>query len=272
MARQDAPRTLWFMTQLLRLSIVASVCLAFSAFADPPAGYRLAWSDEFDGSALDQAKWSHYGLGKRRDSINTADAVGVANGMLTITSYTSGATHHTGMISTRGKFEPIHGYWEARIRYDDSPGQWSAFWLMTPTMAKTVGDPGASGTEIDICEHRVRDQKGSNIAGCVQQTLHWDGYGKAHKSKGHLTGDLGIGTGFHLYALEWTTNEYKFLVDGKVTWTSTNAISHAKEFCILSSEIKDKGWAGNIPEGGYGDLAQSKKKMIVDWVRYYSRD
>jgi hypothetical protein len=39
----------------------------------------------------------------------------------------------------------------------------------------------------------------------------------------------------------------------------------------LSSEIEGTAWAGPVPAAGYGDLSHSKTKMVVDYVRYYSR-
>jgi len=243
-----------------------------SLFAAAPDGYRLAWSDEFDGTALDTNKWMHWLPGKRRDAINTSNAIAVLNGLLTITSYTEDGKHFTGMISTQRKFAPIRGYWEARIRFDDSQGMWSAFWLQSPTMGRPIGDTAAAGIEIDICEHRSVDKNGNNMVDKVSHNLHWDGYGRGHRTAGRDTRDLKLGTGFHDYGFEWTTNAYRFFADGQLTWTVTNAISNAKEFCILSSEIDGKAWAGKIPDAGYGDLRASKTKMVVDWVRYYATE
>lgn len=240
------------------------------ASAKPPAGYKLAWSDEFSGHSLDTNKWEHWLLGKRRDALDVTNAISVGHGHLTITSYSEGDKYFTGMVSTEGIFEPVYGYWEARIKFQDSPGMWSAFWLQSPTMGRPVGDPGQAGIEIDICEHRVTSTEGEKIGGKVQHTLHWDGYGSHHRSKGHMTEDWKLDSGYHDYGFEWTTNEYRFYVDGKLSWTDQEAVSHAKEFCILSSEIQGTAWAGHVPEGGYGGRKQSQTKMIVDYVRYYA--
>ncbi|MDE3066131.1 MAG: glycoside hydrolase family 16 protein [Verrucomicrobiota bacterium] len=240
--------------------------------AAPPPGYRLVWADEFNGTALDTNRWNDYNPGRRRDAINVPEAVSIRNGCLTIRTFTRHGRQYTGMISTRDKFEPTRGYWEARIRFEDSPGMWSAFWLESSTIGRPIGDPAKAGTEIDICEHRAVGGKGKNLAGRVHQTLHWDGYGKFHKSAGVLTPDLKLGSGFHLYGLEWTDSAYRFYVDGRLTWTATNAISNTHEFVILSSEIQAGGWAGKIPAGGYADWRDSKTKMVVDYVRYYSRE
>lgn len=239
--------------------------------AAPPPGYRLAWADEFDGTVLDTNKWGHRDLGRRRHAVNVREAVTVGEGLLTITTYTHEGQHRTGMICTRDKFERCFGYWEARIRFADSPGEWSAFWIHSPTMGRPVGDPATAGMEIDVIEHRVRDQAGKDISGRGQLTLHWDGYGRDHKSKGHVTEDLGLGTGFHTYGLEWTEQEYRFYIDDRLVWTAPTPVSKRPQFIILSSEVQDKGWAGNIPDGGYGPRESSRTRMDVDYVRFYER-
>jgi beta-glucanase (GH16 family) len=252
------------------LLLCLSLLSASLASAKPPPGYQLAWSDEFKGHTLDTNKWNDWLLGSRRDATDVTNAITVRHGHLTITSYSEGTNYFTGMVSTKGKFEPVHGYWEARIKFKDSPGMWSAFWLQSPTMGHPLHDPGQAGVEIDICEHRVVSTEGEKLAGKIQHTLHWDGYGQDHKSIGHLSPELKLNSGYHLYGFEWTTNEYKFYIDGKLTWTNHDAVSNAKEFAILSSEIETTAWAGHIPTGGYGDLAHSRTKMIVDHVRYYT--
>ena len=254
----------WIPSLLLALGLISP------ALASPPPGYKLVWADEFKGKNLDTNKWDYWLTGRRRSAINATNAVSVGHGYVTITSYSENGRHYTGMISSEHKFEPVHGYWEARVKYEDTPGMWSAFWLQSPTLGHPIGDTTRAGVEIDICEHRFRDTGGTNVMDKVQHTLHWDGYGRYHKSKGQLTPPMKLDRGFHVYGCEVTTNGYVFSVDGRQTWTVTQPVSNAKEFVILSSEIDDTAWAGRIPDDGYGDLKHSKTKMIVDYVRYYS--
>ncbi len=230
----------------------------------PPAGYQLVWSDEFDGTTLDLSKWSHRGLGRRRDALNVADAVSVGGGQLTIATYTSGGKHCTGMIGTEGKFERRFGYWEARVRFEGAPGMWSAFWIQTPTFGRPPNDPATAGTEIDVIEHRVSDQSGKDISGPAHHAVHIGGA----KSQSHVTEDLKLGSGFHTFGVQWTETEYHFFVDGKRTWTAT-PVSKRPQYIILSSEVQDKSWAGAIPAGGYGPRESSKTRMVVDYVRFY---
>jgi beta-glucanase (GH16 family) len=237
--------------------------------AEPPAGYTLKWADEFDGTQLDTAKWIHWLPGKRRQAMNVPEAVTVRDGLLTIATYTEGGKHFTGMISTKDKYEASYGYYEARIQWADAPGQWAAFWSQSPTMGKPVGDVATAGMEIDFVEHREVDHEGKRIAGKANFTLHWDGYGKDHKGKGHMTPELGLDKGFHIYGFEWTESAYRFYIDGKLRWEVKEPISKRPQFIILSSEVESGAWSHTIPAGGYGDRTTSKTKLVVDYVRHY---
>ena len=68
------------------------------------------------------------GLGPRRGYEMTPDAARVKNGLLTITTYTdAGGTHRSGFLTTEGHYEAARGYFEARVRFEDTPGEWCAF-------------------------------------------------------------------------------------------------------------------------------------------------
>lgn len=257
--------------------LLAILFLRAPAQAAPPsgAGWNLAWNDEFNGTSMDTTKWRHWLLGARRDAVNSPSAVSVDNGSLIISTYTSGGTHYTGMISTQDTYAYTYGYVEARINFDSNPGMWSAFWMQSPTMGNPIGSPNTAGTEIDICEHRKVDGSGVNRDGNIGGVIHWDGYGADHKSHGYDSGNLGLGNGYHLYGMEWTPTQQKFYIDGVLRWTINNAttspVSQRSEFIILSSEVEDGGWSSAVPVGGYGTLATTTTKMEVDYVRVYRR-
>jgi beta-glucanase (GH16 family) len=232
----------------------------------PGPGYKLAWSDEFSGSELDKTKWDYDHYHKN----TVPNAVTVANGCLTITAYTENGKHFGGIICTLGKFEGKFGYFEARIKFADSAGTSSAFWLASPTNGKPIGDPATAGMEIDISEHRARSASGKNIADKTSQGVQWDGYGNLHKSKGQLTDDLGLASGFHTYGLEWTENGYRFYVDGKLTWTAPTPVSKHPEYILLHTLV-EPGYAGTVPAGGSGSRETSTTKMVVKYVKYYER-
>jgi beta-glucanase (GH16 family) len=259
---------------MLRTTTLLAVLLtAAAAQADPPKGYRLTWEDKFDGDRLDTTKWTPETHPHRGNQV-TADAVTVRDGVLTLTTYTEGGKHYTGYISTKGKFEATHGYFEARIRFNSSPGQWGAFWLLSPTVGRPVGDPATAGTEIDVVEHRARGNKGDDVSDLLAMNLHWDGYKPGtHKHAGHSTrvpaGEPSLQGEWHTYALLWTPEAYTFYLDGVEQWKTREAVSGRSEFLLLTCEIEDKSWAGNIPADGYGSRSTSRTTMEVDWVRVW---
>ncbi|HUS93161.1 MAG TPA: glycoside hydrolase family 16 protein [Phycisphaerae bacterium] len=233
-----------------------AMVLAAPALADSDA--NLVWHDEFDGNALDLKKWEYRQLGPRKGGVNVKEAVTLdGQGHLHLTTTKVGEKFHTGMIGTQGLFERAFGYFECRVKLQRQIGHWSAFWLQSPLLGKVVGDTKQSGTEIDIFEYlRKRGDK-------VQHTLHWDGYGKDHKSQGHVPDVPGLGEGWHTVGLEWTKDRYVFTVDGKETWRTDKGVSHAPEYIILSLEVGP--WAGDIKQAKLPDSVE------FDYVRVYDQ-
>ncbi len=244
--------------------------------ADPPPGYALVWKDEFDGNQLDLAKWTPK-TDFRKSAQNTPDAATVRDGVLTITTWTEGGKHFTGFLRSVGKFETTYGYFEARIRFHTTPGEWGAFWLTSPSLGKPIGDVAKAGAEIDVVEHRavygVGSGAGNDATRLMAMALHWDGYGAEHQSKGHpggpAPGQPSLQDHWHTYALLWTPKHYVFYLDGKEQWDTNIAVSQRSEFLLLTCEVNDQGWAGAVPEGGFGTKETSVTKMDVDWVRVW---
>jgi beta-glucanase (GH16 family) len=246
--------------------------LMLSSQGAPPSGYKLVWQEEFNGTQLDDKKWKAMDE-PRKGGFSTPKAVKVANGLLTLTTFTDAGKHYTGFITGRGKYEAAYGYFEARIRFFTSPGEWGAFWVTSPTIGKPLNDPAKAGTEIDIVEHRIMDQKGTDLSRLMAINLHWDGYGKDHKSAGGKgappANAPSLQGNWHVYALLWTPDEYVFHLDGVEQWRTKQAVSKRPQYILLTCEIKPEGWAGKTPPEGYGSLESSKTKMEVDWVRLH---
>ena len=206
------------------------------------------------------------------------DAVTLEDGNLKISVYSTKESdgtykHYAGMIATQGLFSQKHGYFESKIKFVTKSGEWGAFWLQSPTMGKTGLTDEEAGEEIDIVEHRVSDQKGSDVSNLLIQTIHWGGYGANHKSNSFQRNNTGINVGFHTYGFEWTENAYIMYLDGVEThrWEKNGSvpISQTGEYIILSCEARNASWAGNIPADGY---KKGECYMLVDYVRVYSRN
>ena len=175
-------------------------------------------------------------------------------GHLVIRAMKDGDRYIDGCVRTRGRFEHAFGYYVARVQLQKQPGHWSAFWLYNACVGK-IGNEGRDGTEIDIYEKPWLDDR-------VQHALHWDGYGKEHKSVGHQTEVPGIMEGWHTFALWWKRDEYVFYIDGKETWrTRAGGVCQVPLYIKLSDEIGK--WAGEIAKAKLPDA------FLVDYVRVY---
>lgn len=224
--------------------------------APPGAEWRLIWHDEFDGAELDTSKWDipEY---KRRDAWWSKKAVSLdGKGNLVIRIFKEGDEYFDACVRTRRKFEHAFGYYVARMRLQRQPGHWSAFWMYNDGVG-IVGNGGRDGTEIDIMEKPWLDDR-------VQQTLHWDGYGKEHRSAGNVATAPGVMEGFHTFALLWTPDEYVFYIDGRETWrTSAGGVCQVPLYLKISDEIQFNSWAGDIRR------AQLPDEFLTDYVRVY---
>jgi len=226
----------------------------------PPApegkAWKLVWHDEFDGQKLDESKWDVPDRPRRAGRWSPKAVALDGKGHLVIRTFKEGGKYYDGCARTRGKFEHAFGYFVARIRLQRSAGHWSAFWMYGKGVT-AVGHGGMDGTEIDIMEKPWIDDR-------VQHTLHWDGYGKHHRSAGHVSRNPGIMKGWHTFALLWTPDEYVFYVDGKERWrTAAGGVCQVPLYLKLSDELEFGGWAGDVRKATLPD------EFLTDYVRVY---
>jgi beta-glucanase (GH16 family) len=82
---------------------------------NPASNMKLAFSDEFDGPALDAAKWSTYGEPTAMSLVTVGKVKALRITLL----------KRDDMIQTNGvrsKYEQVRGYFEASIRFNANPG------------------------------------------------------------------------------------------------------------------------------------------------------
>ena len=190
-----------------------------------PQGWELVWSDEFNGTALDAAKWNIQtgdgtaegipGWGNNELQSYQAANIVVSGGVLVIAAREEdagdGHAYTSGRINTAGKLDMTYGRFEASIQAPAGQGLWSAFWML-PTDS-TYG-PWAAGGEIDILEVFSREP-----APFAQGALH---YGMAWPLNTYDYAkyeDVDPADGFHVYAAEWDEDEIRWFVDGAHYYT-----------------------------------------------------
>ena len=244
------------MRQILKSIRLFCVVFATFAFAISAAQaevvdtkWNLVWADEFNGTALDESKWSYeddcWGGGNEERQCYTkkTENVNVADGVLTIRAMkkkTRGFANtraaregevalqpgtkryqkvkrpfSSGRIITRRKGDWTYGRLEARMKLPTGQGLWPAFWMLPSDYE--YGGWAASG-EIDIME---AINLGMTCADCpggredkVYGTLH---YGGPWPNNEHQGGNMHLpapADGFHTYTVEWSAGRMDWYVDG----------------------------------------------------------
>ncbi len=225
-------------------------------------GYQLVWRDEFNGTEIDSSKWT-VSAEKWGNATNSASAVSIADGLLTITSYTEQGEHFAGQVEFSGTV--LFGFIEARIRFQSSPGVAARFWLQSYQNGEPVGDPATAGAEIAIAQHPA-DKDDNDPSKMVGVSVQWNGH---ENWEGYSVTSPDFNEAWHTWALLWTDIGYEFYMDGVKKWMTSNGVSKHEEHLRFSSTIAD--WVGPIPSGDLGSLANSTTKMEVDWVRVWQK-
>ncbi|MES2109444.1 MAG: glycoside hydrolase family 16 protein [Bacteroidota bacterium] len=230
----------------------------------PRPTYTLAWSDEFNGPAIDPAIWSmetgSLGVNNEKEYYQASNAT-IESGNLVITAKkenVGGMSYTSARMNTNGKFSTTYGRVEAKIKMPLGKGFWPAFWMLGSNI-NTVSWPRCG--EIDIMEH-VNDDN------LVYGTMHWQA-GAGHTQYGEKTTTTTPGD-YHIYAVEWDTDEIRWYIDDTLFVTGnikdnvneTNAF-HLPFFIILNFAV-----GGDFPNQPV-DESLLPAKMYVDYVRVY---
>ncbi len=260
------------MRSLFRFAAILILFLGAKVSASPPPGYYLVWSDEFNGTSLDPGKWWVWNS-LDRSGYTVPEAATVGGGYLTLHTYSTNGTNFSPIISSDARFRVRYGYLEASVEFNGSPGMFSDFWLQSPdNTGAIVGDVAATGSELDICEHRATDANNADdVSGQVTVDLHWDGYtsGTEKSASSGLIGS-GLGAGFHTYGLLWNSTNYAVSFDGAPAWSTNVGVSQRSEIILFSSEVDSNSFCGIVPPGGYGNFLVSTTSTVVDFVRFYA--
>lgn len=181
-----------------------------------PEGYRMVWNEEFNDPSItmpDESRWwyevwdpgsvnnelQRYVAGKQGDNVTAS----VYNGILHINAIKTASEVISARVNTKESW--TYGYFEARLKLPKGKGTWPAFWMMPQQ-----DGPWPACGEIDIME-----EVGYN-PDYTSSSIHCSSYNHikgTQKTAERLTS--GAQDEFHVYALEWTPDYIRTLVDGK---------------------------------------------------------
>lgn len=299
----------WCLT-LLALALVASLVPVARPAADDtaPAGWKLVWSDEFNGDAIDRTKWdfdigngfynydanqwiSGWGNDELQYYTRTPDNAFVKDGQLHIRAVKEsyqGCGYTSARLKTRKRdgsalFCHKYGRFAFRAKLPVGQGVWPALWLL-PQDDK-YGGWAASG-EIDILE--AKGQQPTQVLGTLHFGAPWPANTNISKEyvlpRGQTIAD------YHVYTLDWEPDEMRWSVDGHVYatqsfWWSSSKTDGSKGVNPVN-EADLNPWPApfdqpfyiimNVAVGGrfVGNPNRTTvfpAEMLVDYVRVYDR-
>lgn len=266
--------------------LIFAVCSSFAS------DWKLVWSDEFDKPGLpDPAKWNYEtGFVRNREAqyytASRLENARVENGCLVIEARKESfknpafdaaantndwirsrefASYTSASLTTRERFSWTYGRFEVRAKLPSGRGVWPAIWTLGTNEAN-VGWPACG--EIDIME----------MVGFRPDMI----YGHIHTLESVKTKKVKDGTGlkvfgasddFHVYAIEWDSNQMDFLVDGKKYYTYHNP--HTGEAAWPFD--KDQYLILNLAIGGAWGGAKGiddtifPQRFYIDYVHVYQK-
>ena len=247
---------------------------------------NLVWSDEFDGNGpIDNSKWFHQTYipngwgwfnGELQHYTDREDNAFVQNGYLhivakeeTYTDPVQGITKEYTSARLNSKFAFTYGRVEARAKLPEGVGTWPAIWML----GKNINETGAYwqtqgfGTtgwpecgEIDIMEHWGSNQN------YVQGALHTpSSFGATVNHGGIMAND--VSNTFHVYAMEWTTDEIIFSLDGVPYYTYSPSPQNMSTWPYIA----DQYILLNVAIQNSIDPAFTDSEMVLDYIRVYQQ-
>ena len=236
---------------------------------------QLIWSDEFDiDGEVSKANWvfetfapdnGSWWNGEKQHYTDRKENAFISEGTLKIVakkeSYTTqGTTKNYTSARMTSIFKFTYGRVDVRAKLPKGEGTWPAIWTLGSNI-NTVGWPACG--EIDIMEHWGHEP--GRISSATHTTACSGGC--SNVSVGHKMVD-DYDTEFHVYSLEWTEDELRFLLDDNILYrykpnskNNDNWPYTEDQFLILNIAMGGE-WFSIDP-----DFIEAT--MEVDYVRVY---
>lgn len=271
-----------------------------------PDGWSLIWNDEFNGTTLDESKWTRqtgylldendintfgWGNNELQHYTDSEENSSVKNGYLNITlkkgkktfaqkndsSKTKTALYSSGKLISKNKFSVKYGRVDFRAKLPTGTGVWPAMWMMPND--DRYGTWASSG-EIDVFEGRGR------IPNMVFGTIHFGSQWPGNVNASDMFDMVEYGnkktdfSDWHVYSLIWEEDSIKVYADGKCYFKCTNAEWYSgadrgnpnapfdQRFYLIMNLA-----AGGVFDNGFAPDYDTftDKNMYVDYVRVFQR-
>jgi beta-glucanase (GH16 family) len=269
-----------YMKKLFVIMFSALCASPLSVFPEPPSGYYLLWSDEFNGTSLDTTIWTfdtgtgENGWGNGEKEYYTKGAnLEFANGAMAIVAKKedkSGMSYTSSRIHSQGKKEFKYGYFEVKLKSPEGKGLWPAFWMLGADFNNPTKWPVCGEAEIF---ETLTGPNGYNGLGdnAFIGTCHHpnpDGTGVKYNT-GKYTYTEKLSLKYHLYAIKWDKTSIQYFFDGNKFWEYSITASYLTMFHQKFFFIANVAVGGNY-QGDNIDNSIFPQKMYIDYIRVYS--
>jgi beta-glucanase (GH16 family) len=228
--------------------LALALALAIPTAAAEAGFTQLVLDEEFDGSKEDVLNRWALGLWYHGGRLTPAQ-LKVARSIATLTAQPAPKLRNA-MLSSWGHQTFRFGYFEARMRWPQTHGNWANFWLESTVPAREpYHGAWPPYCEIDIMEALPRG---------YQATVHeWTGRLKETAfTRQNYRRVIGIDTTrWHTYAALWTPKTINFYLDGESVLTSLTPTVCAEQEMMINFGIQRRT--------GFSESAD------VDWVRVW---
>ena len=239
-------------------------------------GYSQVWSDEFDGSEVDENNWGYdiggSGWGNNELEFYTNRNAYLTDGNLVIRANKEnygGREYTSSRLKTQSKQTVNYGRIDIRAVMPQGQGIWPALWMLGSNFP-TVGWPHSG--EIDIMEMIGGNGRENTVHG----TVHW--YNQSNNQNASYGGNYELPSGetlstnFHVFSIDWDSTS--------ITWYLDNVQYHTMaidDSSSLAAFRKDFFFIFNVAVGGnwpqYPDASTVfPQRMVVDYVRVFQKD
>lgn len=239
--------------------------------------WERIFTEEFDGTRLDESKWTTCYWWNKGGCTNLAnnelqwylpDNVSMADGQLRLRAVPEtvrgkeGRTfnYSSGMVTTGrdfvdragpDRFAARQGFFEIRAKLPKGKGLWPAIWLLPSTQE--------AKPEIDIMEVL------GHATDVLEMHVHFLDQHEAIRSEGASVKTVDLSADWHVYGLEWRKDAIVWYLDGKEVWRFQDPAGIPDEPMYLLINLAVGGeWPG-APDAQTAFPAD----FLIDYVRVW---
>ncbi len=243
-----------------------------------PNGYKLIFSDEFQGYSLDSSKWnSRYRWGPSWpingekqyyvDRINNPEfghspfefdgehmTISATRTPEHLRSNANWQPYLSGALTTYNKFKMRYGYVEMRAKLPKGKGLWSAFWLLHQ-------HENDKRPEIDVVEY-IGDKPST-----AYNTYHYYDNWNLRSTPSYKANGPDYSQNYHTFAVKWEPGRLTWYVDGDER-NRHNSGNVAWEEMYLLVNLAVGGWWPGDPDGN----TRFPARLSIDYIRAYEKN